>query len=1187
MSPFQIEKFADGYTSCASNPVRLHEGKPLPLGPSHVVFFSGAVVVEGNFNRTRAKQDTFLPILTLRSKQHSIPQSEHMVSVLRSCSRPDPGVIRLKKNENRSSLIDVELRLVKGLKPPRMIFFEGISLIVESRHSSSPIIRSLETISIARKFLIDVPVHLSRIGNLVCVSACFACNFDAPYKEFVSLIPPDLRPETEIEFSVPHGLSLATFKVYADGRMVVESSAKNALGSVSISVKYLIHAARGGKNHHDQLQLSLSETAQFVAGQELNFHKVVNAENSFYMLQGKLMLNTTTTTQNDISGEMVPVAKLPEGFAPSSRMCFFVRNTLKVADVVAMIEIDQNGVISVSPVSETSSYLRIVSFSGISWTRVSPKICGDHSYSTSVFSNRLTEEDWFTIMDFIGEGMWDAALRRGMSEKFDWEKLRDSVLQKRIRSLIQDFCCDQSVWAKKLLHRLDRGNVGMESVAMGVAEGLIKRLGLANITEKLKKILTPPIVAIQVGPKLNVRRHVSVNAFDVFRFSSRKSSHQVRIAKRADRSELEKLAEIIAWWNQWNTSEKFITHSSLMGNHDIFTDTGKWSIPDDPAIQAELFGYMAWIYKRGYDTFISEIQTNLYPLIEDLDMESTLPMKDTSQMDEMFLDESLAFIKERARALKVIYPEKSEFVCHVFSSSGFNISKGRWKSSFHLVWPDLIVNGELAPIIRQTTVEYFIYKSQTSAYFKHMQTRLVNHYDANIWENVFDQTTSNANNGLRMPFCNKATWNKTNYGTKFPSVENRRCYPKGSIKICFEDLSASKSPLERLEAKQRALRLILEAESREASNMHAMTDQNRLVGDRTQYKQSDKNSIHRTSAFIAGMKSIGGDLREFLAVTAKWTERVDNIDSLTESEIATWIQRGSCRRQPGSVPLSEYNKDFVQCYLEADLVWFQGLTIDSLRESDKYKKLTPAGQQGLKIRFKKYLQSQAGGGIMTARTGESDLERLHLLAQKVREARSLTAHSTKNSIGYNLDPETDDDEAKDEEHQEEEEEIDMFDLWGASLDNLFSFHESLASWEAKLSEAVAAIGFPNGYWVHSPFALTWISPRSSNIASQGGWGCFNSKNSCPNEQTTVSLYYHCGKVVASGNKDSIEYKRIRNAITLIAKPDDRLYHKLPISNDVDSFPLLDASGARAQREEFQRRWSVMEETSVGSEADEI
>ena len=154
-----------------------------------------------------------------------------------------------------------------------------------------------------------------------------------------------------------------------------------------------------------------------------------------------------------------------------------------------------------------------------------------------------------------------------------------------------------------------------------------------------------------------------MNLAEILRFNGRKCNHQLRLAKLASSEELAKLSEIVAWWNQWNSADKFLSHSSLMGNRDIFTDTGKWVIPDDPETQATLFAHMAWIYKRGYDTFISEIQTPLFPLIEDLDMESTLPMENTVAVDQMFLDEALLFVKERARALHVIYPTQREFTC--------------------------------------------------------------------------------------------------------------------------------------------------------------------------------------------------------------------------------------------------------------------------------------------------------------------------------------------------------------------------------------------------------------------------------------------------------------------------------------------------------------------------------------------
>lgn len=1158
-----IIEFSKGWGPSGLDQLALHveECRPVPLGPSHLLVFSGAAECVSHL--PRAKKDGFIPILTVNVRLKNLPMY-HAVGISRRCvSRFELGLVRLRERSGDAPRTLVEVQVIKGLKPPRLVCLSGMA-IIHSRICPSPIQRSLESISTAKKFLLDsnTTVNISRTGNLVSISSCFSCAFDTPYKELVQIIPAELRPKTELEFSVPFGYSLCSFKVYPDGRMLVESVPSSFQGTVSVNVKFVLGEIVKKKENI----IALSEGAQTVAGQELVCFQPIE---NIFLLQGKVMLDTQSLG-------MVAIGKLPESAKPPLHTArFFVRNTLKGTNPVAVVQVGSDGSISASPIEESgsTSYLRILSLSAISWS--SSHKPGDQHL---LFLSRLTEADRNQLIERAAEAVSDAAMRKGAVSLFQGAQIPSSTPA-------------MGPWAEKMRLIEDKQIRADPGVAMGIAKILVKFFDLVKNSVFQESFETSPEPA---PPKRPLRRshHATVMAFDVFRFNGRKSVHQVQVARNAGGPELEKLAQVIAWWNQWSTNEKFLTHSSLMGNHDVFTDTGKWSIPDDPAIQAELFAHMAWIYKRGYDTFISEIQTPLFPLIEDLDMESSLPMTDTSHMDSMFLDQSLSFIKERARALKVMYPDHSEFTCYVFSSSGFNKSKGRWKSSFHLVWPDLIVNGELAPIIRQTTVEYFIYQSQTSVYFKHMQSRLVGHYPANLWENVFDQTTSNANNGLRMPFCNKATWSKTETGSKTPSVENRRCYPKGAIKIRF-DAKKFESPQVEIQAKEKALSVIIAAEARDAAANSMSTDQNALVGDRTKIKQADKNTTHRTSAFIAGMKSNGGDLKEFYNVTAKWTERVEDVNALSEAEVAVWIQRGSCRRQHGSVTLSNYNKNFVQCYLEADLVWFQGHTIETIRESEKYKQLTPAGQQGLKIRFKKYLQSQAGGGF-SATVGhhhETDLARLHELAQKVRLAKSIHQPVAE-------EDEDEDDRIlfQDEKPPTGDDEIELFDLWGSQIDNLFSFHESIAVWETKVKTCFESAGYPEGYWVHTPFTLTWICCSDSGSNTSQGWGCFTTRQrgrSVSNEQITVSLYYHCGKVLVRGRKESVEFKKIIKSLASVAKPDDRLYHKLSYShayNDggFECFPLLDVAGARTQREEFKLRWRAMEDTSVGSdEAEDI
>ncbi|KAF4718383.1 hypothetical protein FOZ62_001532, partial [Perkinsus olseni] len=263
---------------------------------------------------------------------------------------------------------------------------------------------------------------------------------------------------------------------------------------------------------------------------------------------------------------------------------------------------------------------------------------------------------------------------------------------------------------------------------------------------------------------------------------------QLRSLRNADRETFEKFKEIQEWWFRYDTNEKVLTHSTLMGNKDAFSFSGKWRIPDDPDVQKALFHNKAWLYKNGIHTYISEIQTPIFPFIEDIDFEGTFhDIEGSGDLDTIILDENLMFLKERVQALHLFFPDVSKLICHVYSASGYNKGKERWKSSFHLVWPDLIVDGTMAPTMRNVTVEHFEDLTRRDPYFKLMFKRMMRFFDQNIWENVFDQTTASAKNGLRMPFCNKVSWHKDAEGRKQPRVEDRFSLPIGRSTLALHE----------------------------------------------------------------------------------------------------------------------------------------------------------------------------------------------------------------------------------------------------------------------------------------------------------------------------------------------------------------------------------------------------------------
>ncbi|CAJ1333377.1 unnamed protein product, partial [Effrenium voratum] len=115
-------------------------------------------------------------------------------------------------------------------------------------------------------------------------------------------------------------------------------------------------------------------------------------------------------------------------------------------------------------------------------------------------------------------------------------------------------------------------------------------------------------------------------------------------------------------------------------------------------------------------------------------------------------------MRERATVIKMLYPQIEELRCLVYSASGYNKGKDMLKSSFHLVWPQLVVDPDSAPLIRELTLIVFKEKTNQKGHFlRTLQEQLMKMDDSNEWELVFDKTTINATNGLRLPYNDKAS----------------------------------------------------------------------------------------------------------------------------------------------------------------------------------------------------------------------------------------------------------------------------------------------------------------------------------------------------------------------------------------------------------------------------------------------
>jgi len=249
------------------------------------------------------------------------------------------------------------------------------------------------------------------------------------------------------------------------------------------------------------------------------------------------------------------------------------------------------------------------------------------------------------------------------------------------------------------------------------------------------------------------------------------------IKENVSESDMQKFEEIRQFFFLYETTGSNMTHCSLMGSQDLFTTTGKWHFPDADDVQNQLFENIAWLFDKNIYHYISERQTPRFPFIEDFDIQAACDWKEllpgqlrADPPDELIMTKPQVdacgnvfgdpgdMMKYRAQAIHMIYPQIQTLYCLVYSASGFNKGKELLKSSFHLVWPQLVVDPDRAPVIRYVTLG--IFKNETNkegSKLNQLQKQLMDLHESNEWELVFDSTTINARNGLRLPYSDKAS----------------------------------------------------------------------------------------------------------------------------------------------------------------------------------------------------------------------------------------------------------------------------------------------------------------------------------------------------------------------------------------------------------------------------------------------
>ena len=240
-------------------------------------------------------------------------------------------------------------------------------------------------------------------------------------------------------------------------------------------------------------------------------------------------------------------------------------------------------------------------------------------------------------------------------------------------------------------------------------------------------------------------------------------------------------------------SKEHITHCNLNGAGDMFSDTGKWHVPDYQKLA--VYAAIAWLRTRGFPLYFNERQSPVFPLIEDLDLDVPLHLcGGPEELRDILFDDQLLFLKERVNMLHKVFPAEGAIRVVVCCSNGFHRGKQKWKVSYHFIWLDLHVNGNLAALIRLLTIfSIKAWDERPGSYFELLNRRL-ELLDCE-WDTVLDDTTSHATNGLRLLFNDKISTHKLPLDAqgrrkKIRIKEKRQKVPVGLLEFSWPDGAA-------------------------------------------------------------------------------------------------------------------------------------------------------------------------------------------------------------------------------------------------------------------------------------------------------------------------------------------------------------------------------------------------------------
>lgn len=265
---------------------------------------------------------------------------------------------------------------------------------------------------------------------------------------------------------------------------------------------------------------------------------------------------------------------------------------------------------------------------------------------------------------------------------------------------------------------------------------------------------------------------------------------------------------------QCRTDEKVFSHSSILGGREWITSTGKLNIPDDPEAQGNLRQAVAICHNLQQHMCLVECTTPIHPFIEDIDVLLPRCTSAPSASSHLLLShfDDYLFLRLRAMALHEIFPLPSirMLVC---VSSGLSRQKNQQKLSLHCIWPDILLDDNLAGLVRHHTLDRFMAMSRdTESPLYPLYQKLWEETRQNdepeepseqMWSIIFDVTSVRAKS-LRMLYCDKADQGVRDgrpllpfglFNFKFPEGE----FNVNDITIEHELNIHSKTPVEWLE----------------------------------------------------------------------------------------------------------------------------------------------------------------------------------------------------------------------------------------------------------------------------------------------------------------------------------------------------------------------------------------------------